>query len=368
MEEMEREIFDEAGMEFNINSPQQLGYVLFEKLGLPVQKKTIKTRSYSTDVKVLKKLSAFPHKIPKMVLRYRTLSKLKSTYLDALVKMAEPSTGRLHTSYNQTVTATGRLSSSSPNLQNIPIRGEEGREIRKGFVAEEGHYLVSADYSQVELRVFAHYSKDEAFMEAFKKNEDIHTRTASEILGLEGHAVTPEMRRIAKAINFGIIYGMGAQKLKDELGIGLKEAKDYITTYYERYQGVTRYKDEIIETARKKGYVSTLFGRRRYLPDIQHGNRVIRAEAERMAINTPIQGTAADLIKKAMIAIHQRLSRGGFRSKMLLQVHDELVFEVPEAELETLIPMIKQEMEGVYPLRVPLEVDVSKGRNWDEAH
>jgi DNA polymerase-1 len=368
MKEMEREIFDEAGMEFNINSPQQLGYVLFEKLKLPVQKKTAKTKNYSTDVKVLKKLAVFPNKIPGLILRYRTLSKLKSTYLDALVKLVNPSTGRLHTSYNQSVAATGRLSSSNPNLQNIPIRGEEGREIRRGFVAQEGHYLVSADYSQVELRVFAHYSNDEAFMEAFKRDEDIHALTASEILGVEPRSVTPEMRGVAKVVNFGIIYGMGPRKLSDELGIELNTAKNYIATYYERYQGVARYRDEIIETARKEGYVSTLFNRRRYLPDIQHSNRVIRSEAERMAINTPIQGTAADLIKMAMINIHQRLDQGGFRSKMLLQVHDELVFEVAEEELETVLPMIKEEMEGVYTLRVPLKVDMNKGRNWNEAH
>ncbi len=368
MKALEREIYDEAGMEFNINSPQQLGHVLFEKLQLPVQKKTFKTKQYSTDVKVLKKLTAFPHKIPGLILRYRTLSKLKSTYLDALVKMVNPDTGRVHTSYNQTVAATGRLSSSNPNLQNIPIRGEEGREIRKGFVAEKGHFLVSADYSQVELRVFAHYSNDQAFMEAFKQDEDIHTRTAAEILGEKAEAVTPDMRRIAKAVNFGIIYGMGPKKLSEELGIDLKTAKDYIATYYEKYHGVTRFREETIDTARKEGYVTTLFNRRRYLPDIQHGNRVIRAEAERMAVNTPIQGTAADLIKKAMINIHQRLIQNGFQSRMLLQVHDELVFEVPEEELDTLIPMIKEEMETVYALRVPLKVDINKGRNWDEAH
>ena len=368
MRGLEREIYEEAGMEFNINSSQQLGYVLFEKLRLPVQKKTVKTGKYSTDVKVLKKLCAFPQKIPGLVLRYRTLSKLKSTYLDALVGLVDPLTERLHTSYNQTVAATGRLSSSNPNLQNIPVRGEEGREIRKGFVAGDGHYLVSADYSQVELRVFAHYSRDEAFMEAFKREEDIHTRTASEILDVEPLLITTEMRRIAKAINFGIIYGMGPQRLSEELGIDLKTAKNYIAAYYERYQGVVRYKEKMVETAREKGYVTTLFNRRRYLPDIQHGNRVIRAEAERMAINTPIQGTAADLIKMAMINIHRRLNRDYIRSKMLLQVHDELVFEVPEEEVDAVSSMIKEEMEGVYPLRVPLTVDIKRGKNWDEAH
>jgi len=365
---IEREIFEEAGMEFNINSPQQLGVLLFEKLQLPGQKKTAKTKRYSTDVRVLRKLAASSYKIPALVLRYRTLSKLKSTYLDALVKMVDPSTGRLHTSYNQTVTATGRLSSSHPNLQNIPIRGKEGREIRKGFIAADGRYLVSADYSQVELRVFAHYSGDEAFIEAFRHEEDIHTRTASEILGVERQDVTSEMRRIAKAINFGIIYGMGPRKLSDELGIDYGTARNYIETYYERYRGVARYKEEMIETARKEGFVTTLFNRRRYLPDIRHNNRVMQAEAERMAVNTPIQGTAADLIKKAMINIHGRLVADGFRSKMLLQVHDELVFEVPEEELDSVCTIVKQEMEGVYPLKVPLKVDINRGKNWAEAH
>ena len=326
------------------------------------------TKAHSTDVKVLKKLSALPYKIPNLLLRYRTLSKLKSTYLDALVKMVDPSTGRIHTSYNQTVTATGRLSSSNPNLQNVPVRGEEGREIRKGFVAEEGHRLLSADYSQVELRVFAHYSKDPAFIEAFQKGEDIHTRTAAEIVGVERDAVTPGMRRIAKAINFGIIYGMGPQKLSEELGIDHQTAKNYISTYYQRYQGVAKYREEIIAFARGKGYVTTLFNRRRYLPDIHHKNSLIRGEAERMAINKPIQGTAADLIKKAMIHIHRRLRQEGFKTRMLLQVHDELVFEVPEKEIENVSGLILEEMEGVFQLEVPLRVDIKTGRNWDEAH
>jgi DNA polymerase-1 len=366
--EIEREIYEEAGMEFNINSPQQLGFVLFEKLQLPVQGKTAKTKSYSTDVKVLKKLTSLPYKIPKLLLQYRTLSKLKSTYLDALVKMANPSTNRIHSSFNQTVTATGRLSSSNPNLQNIPIRGEEGKEIRKGFVAERGHYLLAADYSQVELRVFAHYSKDATFTEAFKREEDIHSRTASEILGVGTDGVTPEMRRIAKAINFGIIYGMGPHRLSEELGIDKKTAKNYIDAYYGRYQGVVRYREEMISLAREKGYVTTLFNRKRYLPGINNAKQRIRAEAERMAINTPIQGTAADLIKKAMIHIHARLKGDGFKTKMLLQVHDELVFEVPEDEIDVISTMVREEMEGVYKLDVPLKVDMNRGRNWDEAH
>jgi DNA polymerase-1 len=365
---MESEIYEEAGMEFNIQSPQQLAYVLFEKLQLPVQKKTTKTKSYSTDVTVLTKLSHLPYKIPGLLLKYRTLSKLQSTYLDALVSMVDPATRRIHTSFNQTVTATGRLSSSDPNLQNIPVRGEEGREIRKGFVAEEGWYLLSADYSQIELRIFAHYSKDAAFIEAFNREEDIHARTASEVLGLPMDKVTPEMRRIAKAINFGIIYGMGPQTLAEGLGIDLKSAKDYISAYYERYQGVARYREEVIGLARDKGYVTTLFNRRRYLPDINHDQRVIRAEAERMAINTPIQGTAADLIKMAMIRIHSTLKKEGVRARMLLQVHDELLFEVPEEELERVGAMVKEQMERVYELHVPLKVAINVGKNWDEAH
>ena len=365
---IQEKIYKEAGMEFNINSPQQLGFVLFEKLGLPVQKKTSRTKSFSTDVKVLNKLASSEFVIPKLILQYRTLSKLKSTYLDTLVKLENPSTGRIHTSFNQTVAATGRLSSSNPNLQNIPIRGEEGREIRKGFVAEDGHFLLSADYSQVELRLFAHYSGDKALIEAFRRGEDIHSRTASEILSVPMEDITDDMRRVAKAINFGIIYGMGHKKLSDELGIDNKTAKEYIDSYYKRYSGVTRYRENMTKTAMENGYVTTLFNRRRYLPEIKSENNRLRSEAERIAVNTPIQGTAADLIKKAMINIHERLKEEGFRSRMLLQVHDELLFEVPEDEVEIITPIIKKEMEEVYKLDVPLKVDVNHGRNWDEAH
>jgi DNA polymerase-1 len=368
LQNIERQIYEEAGMEFNINSPQQLGYVLFEKLGLPAQKKTGKTKAYSTDVKVLTRLAALPYKIPGLLLRYRSLSKLKSTYLDAMIDLVHPGTGRIHTSFNQAVTATGRLSSSNPNLQNIPSRGEEGREIRKGFIADEGHVFLSADYSQIELRVFAHYSGDPAFMEAFRQEEDIHARTASEVLGVEKDRVTSDMRRIAKAINFGIIYGMGPQTLSEQLGIDLSTAKDYIAAYYSRYQGVARYREAAIASAREKGYVTTLFQRRRYLPDIEHKNRVIRAESERMAINTPIQGTAADLIKKAMIRIHERLGEEKFKSRLLVQVHDELLFEVLEEELPRVSALVKEEMEGVHHLDVPLKVDIETGRNWEEAH
>jgi DNA polymerase-1 len=368
LQSIEGQIYEEAGMEFNINSPQQLGVVLFEKMGLPSQKKTGKTKAYSTDVKVLTRLASLPYKMPGLLLRYRTLSKLKSTYLDALIHLVHPVTGRIHTSFNQAVTATGRLSSSNPNLQNVPSRGEEGREIRKGFIAEEGYVFLSADYSQIELRVFAHYSGDPAFMEAFRQEEDIHARTASEVLGVERDRVTPDMRRIAKAINFGIIYGMGPQTLSEQLGIDLSTAKDYIAAYYSRYQGVVRYREAAVASAREKGYVTTLFQRRRYLPDIEHKNRMIRAESERMAINTPIQGTAADLIKKAMIRIHERLSEEKLKSRLLVQVHDELLFEVLEEELPQVSAFVKEEMEGVHRLDVPLKVDMKTGRNWEEAH
>ncbi|EFK07658.1 DNA-directed DNA polymerase [delta proteobacterium NaphS2] len=367
MKQVEKKIQADAGMEFNLNSPQQLGKVLFEVLKLPGGRKTAKTKRYSTDVKVLQKL-AESHRIAREILRFRSLAKLKSTYLDALVRMVNPETKRVHTSFNQTVAATGRLSSSDPNLQNIPIRGDAGKNIRKGFMAGSGKILVAADYSQIELRVFAHYSQDAAFMAAFKENQDIHARTALEVLGKEKGEVTPEMRRIAKAINFGIIYGMGPQKLSEELSISKEAAQDYINAYYDRYKGVKRFKEKAIETALEKGYVTTLFNRRRYLPDISHNNNRIRSEAERMAVNTPIQGTAADLIKKAMIEIHNRLTEAAFQSKMLLQVHDELLLEVPEEEADDLINMIREEMEGVYPLRVPLKVDIGKGLNWDEAH
>ena len=364
---IERRIFDLAGEEFNINSPQQLGSILFEKLNLPMRKKTKKKTGYSTDVEVLTELAGL-HEIPSLLLRFRTISKLKSTYLDALVNMVNKNTGRVHTSYNQTVTATGRLSSSNPNLQNIPIRTEEGREIRKGFVADDGHLLLSADYSQIELRVFAHYSDDPVLLKAFARGEDIHTRTAAEVFDLDPRMVTPEMRRMAKMINFGIIYGMGPVKLAKELGISKKVAQVYLDNYYERYKGVKNFKEKVISRARHDGYVSTLLKRRRYLPNINSDNGNIRGEAERAAINTPIQGTAADLIKMAMISIAERVKKENLGTKMLLQVHDELVFEVPQGELDRATKLIKDEMEGVYSLNIPLKVDINWGKNWGEAH
>ncbi len=365
---IQSEIYAEAGMEFNINSSQQLGFVLFEKLGLPTQGKTSKTRAYATDTRVLNKLAAMESRIPKLLLQYRSLSKLKSTYLDSLVKMADPETGRVHTSFNQAVTATGRLSSSNPNLQNIPIRTPEGRDIRKGFVAERGHLLLSADYSQIELRVFAHYSGDAALIEAFRNDEDVHARTASELFAVEKGPPSPEMRRIAKAINFGIIYGMGPHKLSGELGIDHSTAKEYIERYYRKHEGVLSFREEMIQRAKRDGYVTTLFNRRRYLPDIHHRNRFVRGEAERMAVNTPIQGTAADLIKKAMICIHRGLEDEGFKGRMILQVHDELLFEVPEKELDSVRRLACREMEGVHELDVPLKVDTGFGLTWADAH
>jgi len=368
LERIQAAIYEEAGMEFNLNSPRQLGFVLFEKLGLPTQGKTSKTRAYATDIRALKKLATMAFRIPEMLLSYRSLAKLKSTYLDALVRMVNPETGRIHTTFNQAVAATGRLSSSNPNLQNIPIRSPEGRDIRKGFTAEAGHLLLSADYSQIELRVFAHYSGDAALVDAFQRGEDVHARTASELFEPEGGRPSPEMRRIAKAINFGIIYGMGASKLSDELGVDHKTAKGYIEAYYRKHGGVLRFREAMIEQARKEGFVTTLFNRRRYLPDIHHRNRFVRGEAERMAVNTPIQGTAADLIKKAMIRIHHRLEREGLEARMILQVHDELVFELPERELDRVRRLACEEMEGVHELDVPLKVDTGIGQNWAEAH
>ncbi len=364
---IERRIVALAGKQFNINSPQQLGYILFEKLKLPVKKKTRKKSGYSTDVEVLTELATL-HELPSLLLRFRTLSKLKSTYLDALVSLVNPVTGRVHTSYNQTVTATGRLSSSNPNLQNIPIRTHEGREIRKGFIADDDYLLLSADYSQIELRVFAHYSDDPVLLEAFRGGEDIHTRTAAEVFGVDPKMVSLEMRRMAKMINFGIIYGMGPLKLASELGISKKVAQVYLDNYYERYKGVKSFKRRILSQAKQHGYVTTLLKRRRYLPNINSENGHLRGEAERAAINTPIQGTAADLIKMAMINIAQRMKKEHLGTRMLLQVHDELVFEVPQGELTAASKLIRQEMEGVYPLRIPLKVDISWGKNWGEAH
>jgi DNA polymerase-1 len=363
-QKMER-IYGLAGEVFNINSSQQLGKILFDKLKLPVVKKT-KT-GYSTDVDVLTKLS-LQHDLPLEILGYRNLSKLKSTYIDALPKLIHPKTGRVHTSYNQTITATGRLSSSDPNLQNIPIRAEEGSRIRQAFIPEKGRTIVSADYSQIELRILAHFSQDETLMEAFHHEEDIHTRTASEIFGVPMEKVAPSMRREAKVINFGIIYGMSAYGLSQQLGSDPKTAQAYIDEYFKRYPKVQSYIENSLEDARKKGYVVTLLHRRRYLPDIHSPNTAIRQASERMAINTPLQGTAADIIKLAMIRIQNRIEELSLSAKMFMQVHDELVFETPEEELQKTLPMIQNEMETVMDLSVPLKVSIHSGKNWAEVH
>jgi DNA polymerase-1 len=361
------EIHGLAGEVFNIKSPQQLGRILFEKLQLPVQKKTKKKTGYSTDVNVLTALAEY-HELPALILKHRTLAKLKSTYADALIELVNPETGRIHTSYNQTVAATGRLSSSDPNLQNIPIRTEEGRKIRQAFLPRPDWYLVSADYSQVELRILAHCSADEILIKAFQEDEDIHTRTACEVFQVEAESMTTELRRQAKAINFGIIYGMSAYGLSRQLDISNKMAKTYIDHYFARYQGVRRFMDKTITNARKTLRTSTLLGRIRLLPDIESKNAMIRQAAERTAINTPIQGSAADLIKVAMIKVDQALIEQKLASAMLLTVHDELVFEVPPNELETVTQLVKDIMEGVWQLKVPLMVNVAVGTNWDEAH
>ena len=367
LKRLESRIYSIAGEEFNIRSSQQLGHILFEKLNLPVQKKTKKKTAYSTDVNVLTAL-ADKHELPELILRHRTLAKLKSTYTDALLDLVHPETERIHTSYNQTVTATGRLSSSDPNLQNIPIRTDQGMEIRRAFIPRDGWILVSADYSQIELRILAHYADDEILIKAFKDDEDIHTRTATEVFQVFPSFITPELRRQAKVINFGIVYGMSPYGLSKELDISRKMAKTYIDNYFARYKGVKRFVDQTISTARNTRKTSTLLGRIRHLPDINSANKTVREFAERTAINTPIQGTAADLIKIAMINVDAAFSERGLKTAMLLSVHDEIVFEVPPEELETVKKLIKEIMEGIWDLKVPLKVNVASGGNWAEAH
>ena len=367
MERLEKEIYVIAGEPFNINSSQQLGHILFDTLGLPVQKKTKKKTGYSTDVNVLTTL-AQKHELPALILRYRTLAKLKSTYTDALIGLIHPDTGRIHTSYNQTVTATGRLSSSDPNLQNIPIRTDEGREIRSAFIPRRGWSFVAADYSQIELRILAHYSDDQILIKAFKEDEDIHTRTAAEVFQVFPSFIDQALRQQAKAINFGIIYGQSAFGLSNQLGISRKMAQTYINKYFARYSGVRRFIDNTIEQARQTQKTSTLLGRIRLLPDIASTNATTRKFAERTAINTPIQGTAADLIKLAMIKAAAALKEKNLKSVMLLSVHDEIVFEVPPDELETVKALAKEIMEGIWDLKVPLKVNVVAGDNWAQAH
>jgi DNA polymerase I len=367
LDALEGSIYGLAGESFNINSSQQLGRILFEKLELPVQKKTKKKTAYSTDVNVLTTLSEY-HELPAFILKHRTLAKLKSTYTDALIELINPHTGRIHTSYNQTVAATGRLSSSDPNLQNIPIRTEEGRKIRKAFIPRRDWYLVSADYSQVELRILAHYSEDDILMKAFVEDEDIHTRTACEVFQVSPEALTTELRRQAKAINFGIIYGMSAFGLSKQLEISRQMAQTFIDHYFDRYSGVKQFLEQTISEARDTQQTSTILGRIRILTNINSKNHIIRQAAERTAINTPIQGSAADLIKIAMIQVNQALIDKNLNSAMLLTVHDELVFEVPRDELKVVTRLVKDIMEGVWQLKVPLKINIAHGDNWEEAH
>ncbi len=365
LERTEREIHRLAGEPFLVGSPKQLQTILFEKLGLPIVKKT-KT-GYSTDESVLEQLAGH-HELPARVLAWRKLAKLKSTYIDALPPLVDPRTGRIHPSFHQLGAATGRLSASDPNVQNIPIRGSEGARIREAFIPAEGRVLVSADYSQVELRILAHYSGDPSLVEAFVRGDDIHRRTAAEVAGIALEAVSDEQRARAKAVNFGIIYGSSAFGLAQQLGIAAAEAQATIDAYFARYVGVRRFIDETTERAREAGFVRTLFGRRRYLPDLASRNRALRQAAERMAVNTVIQGTAADLIKKAMVAVDRAIRASALEATMILQVHDELVFEASPEALEPLSRMVRDEMEGVARLAVPLVVDLGHGRSWREAH
>jgi DNA polymerase-1 len=359
----ENEIYKDVGHRFNINSPQQLGTVLFEELELPSARRTKK--GYSTDASVLDRLKKV-HPVVEHVLEYRQLMKLKSTYVDALPTMIDPSTGRLHTSFNQMTTATGRLSSSEPNLQNIPIRGEWGQKIRRAFIAEPPSLLLGGDYSQVELRILAHLSQDAGLLEAFMHNEDIHTATASEVFNVSPEDVTSDMRRVAKTVNFGVAYGMSDYGLEQATELSREEARHFITSYFERYPGVKDYIESTKHQARERGYVQTLLGRRRYIPEINSPNQQVRAAAERMAINMPVQGTAADIVKLAMIRLHGEIERRGLKSKMILQVHDELLFEVLPDELGEMRNMLGDIMSGAVELDVPLKVDIEIGRNWGE--
>jgi DNA polymerase-1 len=357
-----QKIYDSAGETFNISSPRQIAGILFEKLKLPPVKSG-KT-GYSTDTFVLEQLSG-KHPLPELLLEYRSYEKLKNTYIDSLPKIVHPETGRIHTTFHQFIAATGRLTSRDPNLQNIPVRTPVGKEIRRGFIpGYDGWILLSADYSQIDLRVLAHLSGDKDLINAYKSGGDIHILTASKVFGCEEKDVTDTMRDQAKTINFGIIYGMGASRLARELKIPRKQAQEFIDDYFKAYTGVKEWTDSIIEQARETGYVTTLLNRRRYLPDIHSASVSMRNAAERIAINTPVQGTAADLIKKAMLDIFRRLRGSQFKGKMLLQIHDELIFEVPESELEAVSSLVKEEMENSLILDVPIKVDLKAGPSW----
>ncbi|WP_072729838.1 DNA polymerase I, partial [Paenibacillus sp. NAIST15-1] len=360
-----KRIYELAGTEFNVGSPKQLGEILFDKLGLPVIKKT-KT-GYSTDAEVLEKLEPY-HEIIPLILHYRQMTKLQSTYIEGLLKEVRKETGNVHTYFRQTITATGRLSSQYPNLQNIPVRLEEGRKIRQAFVpSEKGWHIVAADYSQIELRVLAHISGDEKLKEAFLHDMDIHTKTAMDVFGVSPEQVDANMRRSAKAVNFGIVYGISDYGLSQNLNITRKEAAQFIEQYFAVFQGVKQYMEDIVKLARQDGYVKTMLERRRYLKDIHASNFNLRSFAERTAMNTPIQGTAADIIKLAMVQMDARMREAGLKSRMLLQVHDELVFEVPDEEMETMLKLVPEVMESAIELCVPLRADVNSGENWYEA-
>ena len=360
-------IYKLAGREFNIGSPKQLGEVLFDEMGIDGGKKG-KTGAYATGADVLEDLAAQGHDLPARVLDWRQLAKLKSTYTDALVEQINPETGRIHTSYAQTVASTGRLSSNDPNLQNIPIRSEEGRKIRRAFIADEGHVLLSADYSQIELRLLAHVAGIDALKDAFRQGHDIHAMTASQVFGVPIEGMDPMVRRKAKAINFGIIYGISAFGLARQLRIPRGEAARYIDAYFERYPGIRAYMERIVKEARERGHVTTLFGRRIHARGINDRNPSLRSFAERAAINAPIQGGAADIIKRAMIRVPDALAAKNLSARMLLQVHDELVFEVPKAEVAETEAVVRAVMEGAAHLDVPLVVDTGRGDNWGEAH
>ena len=360
---LEKEIWEMAGVEFNVNSPSQLSEILFDKLNLQPAVKRGRAKARSTAVEILAELSA-KHPLPAKVIEYREIAKLKSTYVDALPKLIDPQTGRLHTSFSQTNTATGRLSSSDPNLQNIPIRTELGRQIRAAFVAEKGKILISADYSQIELRIMAHFSQDAVLLDAFRNGEDIHARTAQEVFGVGPLGQTAEHRRAAKAINFGIIYGLSAFGLAQQINVPQKEAAQFINAYFARYKGVKAYLDRVLVETRKSGMTKTLFGRFRPIPEINSPQVQLRNFAERTALNSPLQGTAADLIKLAMIRIDARLRKEKFAARMILQVHDELLFETPPDEQEELQSLVRKEMEEVHRLAVPVVVEICAGANW----
>ncbi len=362
---IEQRIYFIAGEEFNINSPKQLQEILFDKIGLKPTKKT-KT-GYSTNIGVLEQL-ALVHELPKEIIEYRGLSKLKNTYVDALPKLVNPETGRLHTSFNQTITATGRLSSSEPNLQNIPIRSSWGKKIRSAFIADPDCLLLSSDYSQIELRIFAHLSGDRELVQVFKENGDVHTTTACGLFGVPSEKVTEEMRRSAKTVNFGVIYGISPYGLSQQLGIPADEARYFIDTYFARFSGVKEYIDSLIQEGTEKGYVTTLFGRKRAIPELRSTNRNIKQFGERLATNTPVQGSAADIIKISMLNIWKRLRKEKLKTRMLLQVHDELLFEVPEKEKSRAEKLVREEMEKAVTLSIPIIVDIGIGKNWAEAH